>query len=68
MHTTAYRIAYRITPAQIAAAEQARQDFADIQASDPTAQAPISFRQMILNEAHGWTWNTDTKQYELDNK
>ena len=55
---------YRITPAQIAQAAQAQTDFAAILASDPTAQAPVSFRQMILNEAHGWTWNIETGEYE----
>ena len=60
---------YRITPAQIAAAEQAQADFAAILSDDPTAKAPNSFRQMVLNEQrHSLTWNVVTSEYEPENK
>ena len=57
-------IAYRITPAQIAAAQQAKADFDALCQADPTIILPLSFRQMILNERHGWIWNTQFGQYE----
>lgn len=59
---------YTLTQRQKDQAEEAHQEFAEILAADPTAKAPASFRQMILNEKHGWTWNPATQKYEPENK
>lgn len=59
---------YHITPAQIAAAEQAEQEFAEILTDDPYFRPPASFRQLILNEERGWTWNVAAQKYEPENK
>lgn len=50
------------------AAEQAWQEFQEIKATDPDAIAPPSFREMVLHELLGETWNITTGEYEPENK
>ena len=50
------------------AAGQAWQEFQEIKATDPDAIAPPSFREMVLRELLGETWNITTGEYEPENK
>lgn len=59
---------YRISAAQIAAAQAAQEMIEAICQADPDAIPPISARQMVINEGLGWVWDFASGQYQRENK